>query len=41
MLRQVFIFAFTVEGAVINIYYRMYVFILQKINSAVAIRATP
>ena len=33
-------FAFTVEGAVISIYYRMYVFILQKIN-VVAIHATP
>ena len=41
MLLLAFIFAFTVEGAVINIHYRMYVFILQKINSIVAIRATP
>ena len=32
ILRKIFIFVFTVEGAVIYIYYRMYVFILQKKN---------
>ena len=32
MSQKVFIFAFTLEGAVIYIYYRMCVFILQKWN---------
>ena len=41
MLRKVFSFVFTVKGAVIYIYDRMYVFILQKINFVVAIRTTP
>ena len=34
-----FIFAFTVEGAVIYTYYIMYVFILQDRSFIVAIRA--
>ena len=37
ILRKVFIFGFTVEGAVIYTYYRMYVFILQERNFIVAI----
>ena len=41
ILRKVFIFAFTVDGAVIYICYKMYVFILQKRNFVVAIRSTP
>ena len=34
-------FAFPLEGAVIYIYYRMYVFILQKKKIVVAIRIAP
>ena len=40
-LRKVFIFAFTVERAVIHIYYKMYVFILEERNFVAAIRITP
>ena len=37
---KIFIFILTVEGTVIYIYYRMYVFILQKRNFVVALRIT-
>ena len=36
-----YICGFSVEGAVIYIYYRMYDFILQKRNFVVAIRTSP
>ena len=39
-MRKVFIFAFSVEGAVIYTYFRIYVFILQERNFIVAIRTT-
>ena len=41
MLRKVFSFVFTAEGAVIYIYDRMYIFILLKMKFVVAIRTTP